>query len=58
MPIPDRFYGSGTCEFPINCARTWLKESREQELNALIDPEVRRVLDEQRVIVTDYSNLS
>jgi chitin disaccharide deacetylase len=48
----------GYCSDELRSARTRLKESREQELNALIDPEVRRVLEEQRVIVTDYRNLS
>jgi predicted glycoside hydrolase/deacetylase ChbG (UPF0249 family) len=48
----------GYCSDELRSARTRLKESREQELNALIDPEVRRVLEEQRVIVTNYRNLS
>jgi predicted glycoside hydrolase/deacetylase ChbG (UPF0249 family) len=47
----------GYCSDELRSARTRLKESREQELNALIDPEVRSVLKEQRVIVTNYRNL-
>lgn len=47
----------GYCSDELRSARTRLKESREQELNALIDPEVRGVLKEQRVIVTNYRNL-
>ena len=48
----------GYCSDELRNAPTRLKESREQELNALIDPEVRRVLEEQGVTLTNYRNLS
>jgi len=42
----------------LGAARTRLKESREQELTALIDPEVRHVLDEQQVALVNYRDLT
>ncbi len=48
----------GFCTEELRAARTRLKESREQELNALIDPAVKRVLCEQNVQVVNYRNLS
>jgi chitin disaccharide deacetylase len=48
----------GFCTEELRATRTRLKESREQELNALIDPAVKRTLREENVQVVNYRNLS
>lgn len=44
----------GRCGGELRAARTRLKESRERELEALVDPEVRRALEEAGVELTNY----
>jgi predicted glycoside hydrolase/deacetylase ChbG (UPF0249 family) len=48
----------GFCTAELRAARTRLKESREQELNALTDPAVRSVLEELGVVVVNYNDLT
>lgn len=48
----------GYCHQELRSARTRLKESREQELNALIAPEVRRALEESGVRLVGYRQLT
>ena len=48
----------GFCTSELRGAPTRLKESRERELNALTDPAVRAVIEQQGVIVTNYRNLA
>jgi predicted glycoside hydrolase/deacetylase ChbG (UPF0249 family) len=48
----------GRCSDELRAARTRLKESREQELRALIAPEVRDALRETGVELTTYRKLS
>ncbi len=48
----------GRCTEELRNARTRLKESREEELRALIAPETRAALEETGVELVDYRNLS
>ena len=47
----------GRCTDELRRARTRLKESREDELNALIAPEVRQALAEQQIQLVRYRGL-
>jgi predicted glycoside hydrolase/deacetylase ChbG (UPF0249 family) len=47
----------GFCTAELRAAQTRLKESRERELNALIDPSIRRLLIETGVAVVNYREL-
>jgi predicted glycoside hydrolase/deacetylase ChbG (UPF0249 family) len=47
----------GRCRDDLRRARTRLKESREQELAALVDPEARRSLQECGVQLENYRGL-
>src|SRR5699024_7037051 len=47
----------GRCGPSLQAARTRLKKSREDELNALIAPEVRAALVRHRIDLVDYSGL-
>lgn len=47
----------GICTAELRGARTRLKESREEELRALTAPEVREVLHESGVVLTNYRDL-
>ncbi len=44
----------GICTDELRAARTRLKESRQQELEALTSPEVRQALEEAGAALTDY----
>jgi len=48
----------GRCGDDLRAARTRLKESREEELQALIAPEVRVALDEAQVKLASYRDLN
>ena len=48
----------GRCGPALRAARTRLKDSREQELAALMAPEVRRALEQNRIVLVDYRKLS
>ena len=47
----------GYCTAELRAARTRLKDSREQELGALIAPEVRTALREAEVELVSYREL-
>jgi predicted glycoside hydrolase/deacetylase ChbG (UPF0249 family) len=47
----------GICTAELRASRTRLKESREEELRALTAPEVREVLREADVVLTNYRGL-
>jgi len=47
----------GRCTGELRGARTRLKESREQELRALIAPEVRSAVEESGVELASYRQL-
>jgi predicted glycoside hydrolase/deacetylase ChbG (UPF0249 family) len=47
----------GKCTDELRCASTRLKESREEELAALTDPEVRRTLVLHHIELARYSQL-
>jgi predicted glycoside hydrolase/deacetylase ChbG (UPF0249 family) len=47
----------GICTEELRAARTRLKESREEELRALIAPEVREALEESGVELVNYHSL-
>jgi chitin disaccharide deacetylase len=47
----------GHCGDALRQARTRLKESREQELAALIAPEVRQALIQHGIELADYQSL-
>jgi predicted glycoside hydrolase/deacetylase ChbG (UPF0249 family) len=47
----------GRCGIELNCARTRLKESREDELEALTAPEVREALRESDVRLAGFRDL-
>jgi predicted glycoside hydrolase/deacetylase ChbG (UPF0249 family) len=47
----------GFCTDELRQAQTRLKESREMELRAITDPEVRNVLSEQNVHLVNYRGL-
>ena len=47
----------GRCRNELRQASTRLKESREQELAALVDPETRRALSECGVQLENYRGL-
>jgi predicted glycoside hydrolase/deacetylase ChbG (UPF0249 family) len=47
----------GFCREELRCARTRLKESREEELRALTAPEARQALAESRVTLANYRDL-
>lgn len=44
----------GKCGPELQAATTRLKESRQLELAALMSPEVRRVIDERGIVLTNY----
>lgn len=48
----------GHCREPLRQARTRLKESREDELAALVAPEVRQALDHNGIELVNYAGLS
>ena len=48
----------GHCGDALRNARTRLKESREQELEALLDPEVRTALEKNGVELVNYGSLT
>ena len=47
----------GRCGAALRNARTRLKESREEELQALIAPEVRQALDRNGIQLVNYAGL-
>ena len=47
----------GRCGEALRAARTRLKESREQELEALIAPETREALEKNAIELVDYAGL-
>jgi predicted glycoside hydrolase/deacetylase ChbG (UPF0249 family) len=47
----------GFCTAELRAARTRLKESREQELLALLDPEVREAVRRNAIQLTAYENM-
>jgi chitin disaccharide deacetylase len=47
----------GRCTDELRGTRTRLKESREEELNALVAPEVRAALEEERIELVPYRDL-
>jgi predicted glycoside hydrolase/deacetylase ChbG (UPF0249 family) len=47
----------GRCGPALRAARTRLKESREQELEALIAPEVRDAMERQEIDLVNYRGL-
>jgi predicted glycoside hydrolase/deacetylase ChbG (UPF0249 family) len=47
----------GHCGPALRAARTRLKESRERELAALVAPEVRQALEQNRIDLVDYRSL-
>ncbi|MGH9627923.1 MAG: ChbG/HpnK family deacetylase [Bryobacteraceae bacterium] len=47
----------GRCTEELMCAKTRLKESREEELRALTDPAVREVLLQENIQLTSYREL-
>ena len=47
----------GICGPDLRASRTRLKESREQELQALTSPEVRTALEESGVRLVSYRDL-
>jgi len=47
----------GRCGSALRAARTRLKESREQELEALIAPEVRAALSQHGIELVNYEAL-
>ena len=44
----------GFCTTELRAARTRLKESREMELGALVDPEIRRVVQECGIVLANF----
>lgn len=48
----------GKCGPALRAARTRLKESREQELEALVAPEVRAALERDEIELVNYAGLS
>jgi len=48
----------GRCGAALRSARTRLKESREEELDALVAPEVRTALERNRIELVNYEGLS
>jgi len=48
----------GFCTAELRAARTRLKESREQELRALLDPAVRAAVERNGIELTPYDRLS
>jgi chitin disaccharide deacetylase len=48
----------GFCTDELRCMPTRLKEAREQELQALVDPKVRAALAEQNIRLTNYAGLT
>jgi predicted glycoside hydrolase/deacetylase ChbG (UPF0249 family) len=47
----------GRCGHALRNAPTRLKESRQQELDALVAPEVREALDRNRIELVSYREL-
>ena len=47
----------GFCTAELRAARTRLKESREQELGALLHPEVRDAVRRNAIQLTAYGNM-
>lgn len=47
----------GHCTEALRRARTRLKESREQELQALVSPDVRAAIERNHITLTDYRRL-
>ena len=45
----------GYCREELRAAPTRLKESRERELEALLSPSVRRVIEERGIVLTPFS---
>ena len=48
----------GYCGSELQAAPTRLKASREEELRALVSPEVKTALDRYQVRLTNYSKCS
>jgi predicted glycoside hydrolase/deacetylase ChbG (UPF0249 family) len=57
--VPDGFTEfmchPGYCREELRATGTRLRESRERELEALVSPAVRRVVDDRGIILTGFS---